>query len=117
MALGPLKTKKIGSGAPSPHLTASKPSGTKTMCRQKLRNEVPAARNLALSCHPWLISPRSLLPHTKTCGRQRRGAVTRDFDHGDLVLGARTGCPAAARGPICRQRRGRLVEGLRRSSE
>jgi len=22
------------------------------MCRQKLRNEVPAARNLALSCHP-----------------------------------------------------------------
>ena len=62
MALGPLKTKKIASEAPSPHLTASKPSGAKTMCRQKLRNEVPAARNLALSCHPRLISPCFLLP-------------------------------------------------------
>ena len=52
MALGPLKTKKIASETPSPHLTASKSSGAKTMCRQKLRNEVPAARNLALSCPP-----------------------------------------------------------------
>src|SRR6516164_6236610 len=85
MALGPLKTKKIGSGAPSPHLTASKPSGAKTMCRQKLRNEVPAARNLALSCHPRLISPCSLLPHIKTCDRPQRSAVTHDFDHGDLI--------------------------------
>jgi hypothetical protein len=85
MALGPLKTKKIASEAPSPHLTASKPRGAKTMCRQKLRNEVPAARNLALSCHPRLISPCSLLPHTKTCSRPQRGAVTRDFDHGDLI--------------------------------
>src|SRR6516164_988320 len=85
MALGPLKTKKIGSGAPSPHLTASKPSGAKTMCRQKLKNEVPAARNLALSCHPRLISPCSLLPHIKTCDRPQRGATKRDLDHGDLI--------------------------------
>jgi hypothetical protein len=85
MALGPLKTKKIASEAPSPHLTASKPRGAKTMCRQKLRNEVPAARNLALCCHPRLISPCFLLPHIKTCERMRRGAVTRDFDHGDLI--------------------------------
>ena len=85
MALGPLKAKKIASEAPPPHLTASKPSGAKTMCRKKLRNEVPAARNLALSCHPRLLFPCSLLPHTKTCGRPRRGAVTRDLDHGDLI--------------------------------
>ena len=85
MALGPLKTKKIGSEAPPLHLTASKPSGAKTMCRQKLRNEVPAARNLALSCHPRLISPCSLLPRIKTCDRPRRGAMKRDLDHSDLI--------------------------------
>jgi hypothetical protein len=55
------------------------------MCRQKLRNEVPAARNLALSCHPRLIPPCSLLPHIKTCERTRRGAMRRDLDHGDLI--------------------------------
>jgi hypothetical protein len=48
------------------------------MCRQKLRNEVPAARNLALSCHPRLISPGSLLLHIKTCDRLRRCAMKRD---------------------------------------
>src|ERR1700756_896708 len=85
MALGPLKTKKIASEAPSPHLTASKPRGAKTMCRQKLRNEVPAARNLALSCHPSLISPCFLLPYIETCDRPRRDAMRRDLDHGDLI--------------------------------
>ena len=88
MALGPLKTKKIASEAPPLHLTASKPSGTKTMCRQKLRNEVPAARNLALSCHPCPSVPDiSLLPPAshQTCQRTRRGAMKRDLDHGDLI--------------------------------
>src|SRR5450631_4899168 len=28
------------------------------MCRQKLRNEVPAAGKPALSCHPWLVCKR-----------------------------------------------------------
>src|SRR6516225_9254055 len=85
MALGPLKTKKIASEAPSRHLTASKPRGAKTMCRQKLRNEVPAARNLALSCHPRLISPCLLLSHIKTCDRPRQRAIRRDLDHADLI--------------------------------
>src|SRR6516225_11348236 len=85
MALGPLKTKKIASEAPSRHLTASKPRGAKTMCRQKLRNEVPAARNLALSCHPRLIWPCILPLHIKTRDRPRQGAMKRDLDHGDLI--------------------------------
>src|SRR5882724_3777038 len=55
MALGALKTKKIESEAASEHLAASKPNCAKTMCRQKLRNEVPAAGKPALSCPPRLV--------------------------------------------------------------
>jgi hypothetical protein len=50
--LGLLKTKKKVSAAPPPHLTGQRASPAKTMCRQKLRDEVPAARNLVLSCLP-----------------------------------------------------------------
>ena len=47
---------------------------------------ISARRTSALlSCHPRLISPCSLLPHIKTCDRPRRGAIKRDFDHGDLI--------------------------------
>src|SRR5438034_6530517 len=52
MALGSLQTKEKVQRRPPAHLTAQRASSTKPMCRQKLRNEVPAARNLALSCHP-----------------------------------------------------------------
>ena len=59
--LGLLKTKKKVSAAPPPHLTGQRASPAKTMCRQKLRNEVPAARNLALSCHPPSLGKRPVL--------------------------------------------------------
>ncbi|WP_247838608.1 hypothetical protein [Bradyrhizobium sp. 200] len=42
------KEESIGSAPASPHRL--KPSRAKAMCRQNLRNEVPAARQLALSC-------------------------------------------------------------------
>src|SRR4029078_10201718 len=44
------KAGNTESAPASPHRLD--PSRTKTMCRQKLRNEVPAARTLALSCLP-----------------------------------------------------------------
>lgn len=52
MALGPLRrNEKVSEAAPL-HLTARPASSTITMCRQNLRNEVPVARQLALSCLP-----------------------------------------------------------------
>ena len=60
----------------------------KTMCRQKLRNEVPEAGKPALSCHPWLLSPHPL-PHIRACDVPRQTAMKCDLDHCDRISLAR----------------------------
>src|SRR5689334_7294565 len=69
-ALGALKEKYNWKKAPLANLDGMPRDRHKTMCRQTLRNEVPAAGKPALSCRPavvfivlsWLLVPRAQLP-------------------------------------------------------
>jgi hypothetical protein len=51
------------------------PIRKKTMCRQGLRNEIPAARQLALSCRPFLAPPDGL-PTTKSKPKNMKNRTT-----------------------------------------
>src|SRR5882724_9288546 len=77
MALGPLQTKEKVSAAPPVHVTAQGTSSAKATCRQKLRNEVPAARNLALSCrlNRSSVTVRVLHVSSMVCSRSISGSL------------------------------------------
>src|SRR5437879_4607977 len=99
MALGPLKTKAIASEAPSPHLAASKPIRSKPMCRQKLRNEVPAARNLALSCLPNRACKVNSLIRYFVISLNKQRSLYRCFDCEQRSPSARSRLAFSRRGP------------------
>jgi hypothetical protein len=83
------------------------------MCRQKLRNEVPAAGKPALSCHPRSVFPCSRLTTlglATTFETPRQNAIS-FIVTSSRWYGVRTDRLGGVRGPIGRQRRGRAVSG------
>jgi hypothetical protein len=98
-SLRSLKTKKEGSEAPlaSPHRL--KPSRAKTMCRQKLRNEVPAARQLALSCLPNRASKVDSRLRFFAISLNKQHSLPRCFDCEQRWPSARSRLAFSRRGP------------------
>ena len=71
----------------------------KTMCRQKLRNEVPAARQPALSCLPnWACKVNSLLRFFAISLNKQR-SLSRCFDCEQRSPSARSRLAFSRRGP------------------
>ena len=99
MAPGPLKTKKTASVAPPPHLPTSRPHRAKTMCRLKLRNEVPAARNLALSCLPNRACKVNSLLRFFAISLNKQRSLSRCFDCEQSSPSARSRLAFSRRGP------------------
>ena len=99
MAPGPLKIKKTASVAPPPHLPTSRPRRAKTMCRQKLRNEVPEARQLALSCLPNRACKVNSLLRFFAISLNKQRSLSRCFDCEQRSPSARSRLAFSRRGP------------------